>query len=450
MENRRRSAFWILAALVPAALLLIAIARLAVNIPYWDDWRWADMVIKFDTHQLTFADLWHPEVEHRLLVPSLVALGLSRFGGYSTVVESYFSWACSLVSLGCLYVLVKETMSESARGPVLFVQSALLFSLAQLTTYLWGFQIAWIMINTLALVVLALLAPARTGTLRFTLALAAGIAAALSSAQGLLVLPLGFFVLAVRRPRPNRFLLLWALASVVVILVYVPGLHAHLRDEGLTLGGQAVRVLVGPIVLGAPVAGWSGVLGAFVAGMIVLLFTAAATVVCVRLLAEESNEASRWVPWLGLTLFGVIGSLVIAFARGALGLSYGLQERYITMAAMAWIGLVPLYALRLETLRARTPQRVLAWVLLGGILALSLARESVSTIPQNVAARERRLAQLELIHRYRSVTDAELIVKIFPNDSARAFMRLNAFPSPDEIRRLLAGLEANHEGPFRE
>jgi hypothetical protein len=450
VSERRRSALWFLAALAAPALLLIAIARLAVNVPYWDDWRWANMVVRFDTHRLTFADLWHPEVEHRILVPSLAALGLSRFGGYSTVVESYFSWVCSLVSLACLYVLLRRTFRPEFVGPILLVQSVLLFSLAQLTTYLWGFQIAWTMVNALVLLVLVLLSARQPAPLQFVLAMVGATAAALSSAQGLLVLPLGFVALVVRRPRPNRYLVIWSLVSIVVVVAYLPGLSPHFHAEGITLQGQLLRVLVWPVVLGAPIAGWSGVLGSLVAGLIALWLTTAFTLVYIRLVRRRSPQTGRWTMWLMLAVFGVLGSLMIAFGRGALGLSYGLQERYITLASFAWIGLIPLAVLQIEKTMVPMPKRMLAWILLTtGILVFSLAGEYVSSIPATLAAHERRLGQYDLVLNYRRSANAYLVALLFPNESARAFMRVTDFPSPDDVPGIIAGLEASGEGPFR-
>jgi hypothetical protein len=263
-------------------------------------------------------------------------------------------------------------------------------------------------------------------------------------------LPLGLAVLVAQRPRPNRFLFFWAIASVLTIAIYVPGIQPHLRAENLTLEDQVVRFLVWPIVLGAPIAGWSGVAGAFLAGLAALVFTTATGVFYARLVVAKSPEVARWTAWLGLTLFGIAGSFLIAFGRGSLGATYGLQERYITLASMAWLGLVPLIALHLERIRDYVPRarRILILVTCG-VLVLSLAREYVSTIPPTLVARERRLSQLELMLHYRTASDAELISKLFPNESALALMRALNSPSPDNVRTMIEGLEAHHEGPFR-
>ncbi len=141
---------------------------------------------------------------------------------------------------------------------------------------------------------------------------------------------------------------------------------------------------------------------------------------------------------------------MIALGRGALGLEYGLQERYITLSSMAWIGLIPLTIFQFERLSADRLRRARVPILLtAGVLAFALLNEYVSTVPSALAAHQRRFAQFELVRSYARWDDQTLITELFPNESARAFMRETHFPSPDDVRSIIAGLEANGEGPFR-
>jgi hypothetical protein len=111
---------------------------------------------------------------------------------------------------------------------------------------------------------------------------------------------------------------------------------------------------------------------------------------------------------------------------------------------------VPLAVLQIEKMLAPVSKRTLTWILLTtGILVFSLAGEYVSAIPVTLAANERRLAQYDLVRNYHRSTDAKLIAQLFPDESARALMRVTAFPSPDDVPGIIAGLEANDEGPFR-
>jgi hypothetical protein len=389
-------------------------------------------------------------VEHRILVPSLVALGLSRFGGYNTVVECFFSWGCGVVLFGLLWLLLRRTLPAGSRGPVLLVQSVLLFSLAQLTTYLWGFQIAWALINVLALVVIVTLSSDSLGPLRYLVALVAALAASLSSAQGIFLLAIGIGMLNVRRPFPVRAAAAWSAATLLALVLILPGLSLAQPANGLAFTSQlTLRIATFPVVLGAAIAGWSGTVGAFAAGVFAVWRFYVASRAYYVLLRSAAPEASAWTPWIALAAFGILGAFMIAIGRGVLGVEYGLQERYVTLSSIAWIGLLPLEVLQFSRspgfsfgkLRALVPVTV-------GVLAFSLASEYVSTLPRVLAVHERRLQQLALVRNYTASDDSTLVAELFPNESAREFMRKTHFPSPDDVRGLIEGLDQNHEGPF--
>jgi hypothetical protein len=92
----------------------ILIALTAVNVPFWDEWEWADLIFRFHMGTLSFADLWAQHNEHRMLFPQLVFLGLDQFGGWSPVRELFISLALLICGQIGLTVMIDRTIH---RGP---------------------------------------------------------------------------------------------------------------------------------------------------------------------------------------------------------------------------------------------------------------------------------------------------------------------------------------------
>ncbi|HMD02948.1 MAG TPA: hypothetical protein VKG44_08275, partial [Candidatus Baltobacteraceae bacterium] len=268
MTARANVIILVTALVLPLALIAL-IATYGVNVPFWDDWRWAALILKSEAGRLAFADLWRSNGEHRNLVPSLLALGLARFGGYDTVRESFFSVACVTATLVFALVLLRRTLPAQLVAPLFVPIALLLFSLAQAQNWLWGFQVSWFVANLALFAQVTALGSRRLGIPELSLGAAAALIAVFSCAFGLSTLATGALLLGVRRPLPRRALALWIAGSVLVALVYAQGLplaqpqyHA-LHDAGVW---QRLGFLL--VFEGAPLAGWlgnlwSGVLGLF-------------------------------------------------------------------------------------------------------------------------------------------------------------------------------------------
>ncbi len=451
-EGRFDRALTLLAVLVPPAILGWAIASFAVNMLIYDDWRWADMVLKFDAGHLTFADLWHQNNEHRLLLPSLIALGLSRLGGYNTVRESFFSLACALATLACINVLLRRSLPSRAVPWILLIESILLFSLNQLENFMWGFQIAWILIDFLLFVMVVALTGRRLSAFECTSGLGAMIAACISSAQGLSLIPIGLLLLVVRRPVPLRYAALWTVAGIVTAVTYFWGMNYNAPQyaEPHMPANPLVRIPIFLVFMGTPMARWAGNAGAIAAGSVVTLLALAALLRFAALVRARSPDVERWVPWIAPTLFGLGGGMMVSFGRSGLGFDFVRAERYETLASMTLLGLVPLAVLAVcEAPRGEGRRRAaLAACALGVLLAIPFAVEYSTAIAFGRYEHAALLEQQAMVRNYRQYDDATLIPALFPFAKVRAVMRANNFPSPEDARSLIEGMEAHHEGPF--
>ena len=439
-------------AFLPPIAMLVCILLLGVNVPTFDDWRWVDMVVKFDSARLSIADLWQQNNEHRMLIPSLIALALSRAGGYDVVVEMLFSLLCGVATLFVVFVILRRTVEKRYLYWLLAIDSILIFSLGQAETYLWGFQLAWVFINLLAFIVIEILSRKRLTNAGFATALAVAITASISSAQGLALLPIGWAMVAVRRPFLRSRTIVWALLSVATVALYFYhfAYNAPAYSYEHVVTNQFIRIPALLVFLGAPVAGWSGTAGQIAAGTLVLAFVLRAMWTYADLLRRSPEIAKLWTPWIAIAFFGVLGGVMVAIGRAGLGLESMRTERYLTLATMTWVGSVALATLKFRQLKAPAAQGRARFYGLAcaAILGLSLAVENIVAVPFIRSRHDLMLQRRAMILNYRHYTDAALIDGLFPYPPAIAAMRAYHFPGPTQIRPLIEGLERYREGPF--
>ncbi|MBI1845590.1 MAG: hypothetical protein HYR86_01285, partial [Candidatus Rokubacteria bacterium] len=121
-----------LASVVCPGLIAIAVARHAVNVPYWDEWHLTPEVEHVAQGRLSLAELWAQHNEHRPVLPKLVMLALARLSRWDTRWESAASVAVALALLVILAALIAATVPSKRLVPwLVLVASALTFSKGQ-------------------------------------------------------------------------------------------------------------------------------------------------------------------------------------------------------------------------------------------------------------------------------------------------------------------------------
>ncbi len=384
--------------------------------PYWDEWSWAPAILKYHAGTLTFADVWAQRNEHRMLFPQLVMLWLDSFGYWSQRRECLFSVVVVTGSLWLLWRIARCTLPLRPALIVVAIGSSFLFSPAQSENWLWGYQIAWFMVDLAVLGAALLLAGPRLslGVLLAEAALA--MFAAFSSAFGLAILPAVAFGLFVRRKSfGNAPLLRWIVVSVLIAMTYLWGWHAggSIKDLGFAIG-LAPRVLHTSIVAGLPLGLAGGTRTSAAFGMLGIALAAVCVVVVGR--EEDEGKSARAAPWIVMLAYGVVSSAIIGYGRADLGPEQALASRYITCSLMLWVGLVGLGAVRLRWNMPPLSTRIVrgAAVLLALVATVSLfAAWSVGT--KDVAAYAVSYRSMnEVLANYRRASDFDLRT-LFPN-----------------------------------
>jgi hypothetical protein len=347
----------IVAIVLPIALWLL-IAKTAVDIPYWDEWEWADLVYRFHVGTLTFADLWAQHNEHRLLFPQLIMLGLDKFGGWSPVREQYVSLFFVVCSQIGIFVMIRRTIHGIA-GPITgALASIILYGLWQSENFSWGFQMAWFLCNAAVIAVAALLTKPERGVRATAAAGLIAIVASFSSSQGLIAWAVGAVAIVMTQRHSARILPAWLLGAAASYAVYAHDLRTSSVEHFNLLAHPLSGLFYIFTYLGSPVARSAGaamhrilieagaplaqtvdvntVYPSAAAGIVVSLVLAAALAADLRRPARRRHFLIRG-PWYALATFPLVCGVATASGRATLGTAQALSSRYTSVSGLAWI-----------------------------------------------------------------------------------------------------------------
>jgi hypothetical protein len=150
--NARTSRVLILISfLVPSALLVWFVGHYGVNVPHLDDWRMVDFIARAKAHDLSFSDFYGQFNEHRILLPKVIFALSVMSADWNLKLLMFCSVA--IAALTCLLLLRLSAISRPVDEPpaaslcYTLVICLLVFSWAQFENWLWGFQVAWLLVN---------------------------------------------------------------------------------------------------------------------------------------------------------------------------------------------------------------------------------------------------------------------------------------------------------------
>jgi hypothetical protein len=193
---------WILI-LLPVALAFLFVYLYGVTVVHLDQWEIIPLFEKLSLGTLAVSDLFAPHNQHRMFFPWIAMLGLGTITKYNNVAEMYFALACFLGMLTALFLVFRGSIKPRLPFllPVFFVPIAfLVLSLSQHENLLWGFQLAFGLVQVSSVLALCLLyfsGYERLRKLVFPAALTSCTVATFSALQGLMVWPVGLLQLLI-------------------------------------------------------------------------------------------------------------------------------------------------------------------------------------------------------------------------------------------------------------
>ena len=321
-----------LVAAVPAVILLGIVLVYGVNVPYWDDWDFAELLRKVESHTLTFSDLAAQHSEYRPLVLRLVFLGLAYTIGWHVKAEMLVTLAMACLVSWNVYVMARQSLrgSRTAALGLLVAANLLIFAPIQWEVWLWGAAMAPMTPNVFVTGSLALVSSRLRTTPKALLAILLATVGTWTFAPAMYCWLGALVVLAVSawdELWKRKWLIgLWLAAAAANLVLYFhdyvkPSYHPRL-DEAINRPGAAVQYFLA--FLGSPLArvfsewGPEVLAAAEVIGVAMLMLVLGGAVYVWRR-RRSALLARQAVPWLVLAGFVLAGDAAATVARLGFG-----------------------------------------------------------------------------------------------------------------------------------
>lgn len=350
---------------LPFALVAV-IVHFAVEVPYWDEWEWANLVFRSHTGTLSFGDLWAQHNEHRIFLDNLAAVALDRLGGWSVVREQCFSAVMVVLTQLVVWRIVRRTVAADVAPLAFLCASLVLYDLSQYENFSWGFQMAWFMCNLGVVVVVWFLSDPPDQARPILVPVIAAALASVASSQGLVAWPVGIVALLLAR-RGTATVVAWTVCGLVVGLVARSGIQPLASGHVSILHNLPQLALYALTYLGTPLGRAGGIGWCAAAGALALAAAAVSFVADLRA-PDRRERLARRAPWYALASYAIACALVTGPARLGFGLVEAIASRYSSIAGFLDIAVIGLAATYLDGLRVH--RRALA---LAGTLAVAVA-----------------------------------------------------------------------------
>lgn len=420
------------ASCLPPTALLGLILWLGVDVPFWDQWVLVPILEQIDQGRWPWADFWHPHNEHRLFFPQMIMAALAQWTGWNPRFEMAVIW---LLAVAGWAILQRGIAGSPAHVPawLLPLVSLWVFHPSQWENWAWGWQIQ-VLLNVFA-VIAGFFVLQSASIWRWPIAVACGVVATFSFANGLLFWPLVWIGLAIqargrgsRDPAPAAWtpVIAWTAVSVAIVALFFHGFEPSARPPFFEQGFARTLKLLGgylSIYLSAPLLGFHGHLALY-GGFLSLC--AVGALLIRTLLSLDATGLRAALPWLQLMGYAVASGLLTAVGRLHLSLGQALSSRYLTISTLFWISAAVLLCLR----EPRHPKLRRAAVALGFTLLTIHGFDGISR--WTVAHEQRGEARTELVEGGTEAAKLEVL-----------------YPDAEQVMRWREDLKAMETGPFR-
>ena len=367
--------------LIPVVLLIGFVANFSVNVPIDDEWRLAGLFDKIATGNVSFNDFWALHSNHRIIFPKIIIAMLAFVSRWNINYPLCLSIALAVITFVAIYKL--SSMQVKNVGDDLWhlaniLTCILLCSLVQHENWLWGFQLAWFLVNLCFVSAVYCLSLQKRLLPSIKILIATGFCfiASFSLAQGLLswlaAIP-AVVALEGNVAQKRKRLIVWMLLFVATCAIYSIDYHPSRKTSIILLLNKPLLVIDYFLsLLGSPIVR-SPVISALVGLAIFATFLFLAFH-----FGRKMNEQREAIPWLSIGLFSVLSALFITAGRAQFGAIQAIESsRYTTNSILLLIALVQLGQLFVRGKIAainrnyKIVYRVLAGVLIGIIIVNS-------------------------------------------------------------------------------
>jgi hypothetical protein len=424
-------------ALIPMVLHTVRVRHLSVNVPLFDDWAMAPLIVKAHIGQLRFANIFQQQQEARTILPNLIFI-LTAQSEWNTRDQMALSLiACWLTAGGFFVLLRRAGLSLIALAICFWLMVLTLFSPAPFE--LWLFASGFPSFLPLLFLVLALVAIGTKISTRskFAICFLLAVASTFTLAHGLLAWGLTFPLLLVveRIRRWKSWLAAWATAAAICAAIYFWGFE---KQGDLPRFAPAISPVeyISFVVqfLGSGLAyGLNHQFGiaATTFGLLQLSLLAVAACYFARRFRDRAILATI-LPWLALALHAIASACLAALGRVGFGADYARSSRYVPFSLALTIAVIALTALVLRDLARRGFSRrwiaaVAVLCVVGYLVPYKVATGNTLFHLRGYSASD-RLAKGAIVFSHAIDTSSVIKTKVFP-------------PRPDHVMRNAAALD---------
>jgi hypothetical protein len=420
---------WVLGIALPAAVVLLYVIRFAVNVPIYDEWNFMPVVGEFYA-----GGDWWPLVaehygEHRIVLPKLIILFLSRLTALDLRVEQFLSALLMIATTVVAWWLLRRT--EGCPRWAIVPVGWLLLSTGQFENLLIGWQFQIPLMNFGAILAVWLLHRQRP-----VAAAAAAFAATFSFANGMMIWPACLPLVWVQGRR-RRGLAIWLGAGLVAAVAYRWGYSGFSRPpQGylFAFARQPANAIKMALALYGNNFGGGQLWGNVAAGVCL----AALSGLAIWLLRRTDRWRRSDLPWVALWLFSAFSIGAVVLGRSFVWQHMSTPSRFLTVAIFVPVALTVLLCRVGAALWERYPHAVHGVRLAAGLLIAAALYQEWRTVAVGwdigKAHRQEKQVAGQCLLEYRQAP-VECLRKLFVADG-------------EFVRRGAAILERYSLGPF--
>jgi hypothetical protein len=363
-------------ALVPMVHLTWMVRHYGVEVPTLDDWEMAELIVKAQTGQLKFADLFMQQQEGRTILPKLIFVWSAARGHWDVRDQMMISVVCSwLIAAGIFLLLRRSQLNLIALAISLWLIAITIVSPAQFELWIFASGFPSFLPGLFVVAGLATIGTNLPTLWKFLICIVLATASSFSLPHGLLAwgltFPMLFIIQHVKRWKP--WLAAWLIVCMLCSAGYFWGYQkpAYLPAFAPPASALEYALFILEFLGGGLAYSFkdSPEAAATIFGAVQLVLFFAALIYSLPRLRDRVFM-SRTIPWFALGSYAIGSAILACLGRVGYGARYALASRYVTFSlflTVAVIALVAIIVIEIATAGRSTRSRALifaTWSLL--------------------------------------------------------------------------------------
>ncbi|MCX5785052.1 MAG: hypothetical protein NTX59_05140 [Elusimicrobia bacterium] len=377
---------YVILASVPFIVLCVFLISTTSNLPVSDQWALVPLLEKWYAGSLTLRDFITQYADHRVFFPRLIVVLMAAITHWNLYCEVAANLFMGILVCTILFYQIRkmEIFFKVQASAIYFFVSVFVFSVAQSDNWFCA-QIGPFLCILSSIAGVIFLSSPTFDLKKFLFAIAAGIIATYSYANGLLFWIIGFLILCVRPlSRKKAALTAWCAISGLVAASYLWNFQKPPQRPSLLLAVHHPLQAAGYffVFLGSPLLPFerfAALIGFF--GLFCL--TASIFVAYHAYMATQKNPVAllQLFPWFALAFFSIASAILVTIGRVGFGIAQATAPRYVTQSNLLWIALIVLTPIAAQSfmqvysglLSNIARNKVLQYVCLIGFFALQIS-----------------------------------------------------------------------------